>query len=135
MKRININLDSTSLTGPDLKLAQATLKPNGSLRASKPQNAPGDTQYIWRMVVFMVSDNPRHQCMPVMAEFDLDAEWFIREVGRQPIFCHCQSDKHMDTYDRRRLHLAHLNKIADAIVDVVPVLERSGVMRWAEVLG
>lgn len=117
MKRIAIDLGATSLSDKELAIAQQVLRRNGTLYASKPKNASGDAKYVWRMVVFAVSDNEQHQCMPVMAEFDLDERYFGQ-----------------DTYDLRREHLNYLDGIANAMISTVPVLQRSGVLRWATAL-
>ena len=118
-KLMTLDLEAAGLTAAELEMAQGILKSDGSLRASKPKNVSGETKYIWRMVAFSLSDRPAHHCLPVMAEFDLDKEYFRSREG----------------HERRRELTKHLNSIADRIVNTVPVLQQPGTRRWATVFG
>lgn len=68
--------------------------------------------YTWRMVVFAVSQNPKHQCMPVMAFCDLDGE----------------SDA------RHSLEKA-LDDLAERIIRSIPFGQQHGTVRWGRALG
>lgn len=109
----------------------ATRGPNaGRLRASKPPvtrtdlgpEAPGSyyhnwrieggkTAYIWRMVAFFVSPNPRHHSMPVTADFDLEGK-----------------------YAERLALTKKLDAIVDKITNAIPMTEWHGVDRWRGLL-
>ena len=114
-----IDLTELDLNEEDMEIAEQIVKRNGQLYASRPKKASGDAQYVWRMVVFMVSNKPAHQCIPVTADFYLDEEYWNGE----------------NAFDRRRAHTQELDKIADAIIDIVPKREWHGVQRWGRALG
>jgi hypothetical protein len=62
----------------------------GNLRATKPND--GNAAYVWRMVAFSLSTNPRHHCMPMTADFGVSVpddylpeappEWLDEEISR-----------------------------------------------------
>ena len=114
-----INLDAANLNEEDLAIAKQIVKSNGQLYASKPKRASGEAKYVWRMVVFSVSDKPAHQCMPVTAELDMPDQYWNGE----------------NSFDLRHARMKELDKIADAIVDTVPKTQWHGVMRWGRTLG
>jgi hypothetical protein len=142
-------------------LSQIT-KRDGTLYASRPKNASGSAQYVWRMVAFSLSSNPVHQCMPVLADFyvtdaDLPTE-FRQKVEDDPIYRAAYEKKRAWYYsseatfyrseaerdqafirsvesDKRRLWLKHLDTIAKEITDTIPVRNQPGTMRWGRALG
>jgi DNA-binding PucR family transcriptional regulator len=65
------------------------------------------------MVAFQVSTNSQHQCMPVMAEFDLPGI----------------------EHDERRAIMLEMDELVKKIVDNIPVSEWHGIARWAKALG
>jgi hypothetical protein len=67
---------------------------------------------VWRFVAFQISPRPKHQCMPVCAEFDLPL------AG-----------------DERRAMANELMAIANKIVDCVPPEHWHGVIRWGQAFG
>lgn len=103
----------------DEKDILAILHKNGKgLRLSKPKvnrdkPATGRCAYVWRMVMFSVSRNPKHHCMPVCADFDLCPD---------------------DWADRKEL-LKELDVIVNAEIDKVPKHKWHGVHRWGRALG
>lgn len=114
-----IDLTAANLNEEDMKIAEQIVKRNGQLYASKPKKASGEAQYVWRMVVFMVSNKPAHQCIPVTAEFDLPDKYWNGE----------------NAHELRRARTKELDKLADAIIDTVPKHQWHGVMRWGHALG
>jgi hypothetical protein len=108
MPRVQLN----RLSAEALRYALEITKPDGRLYASKPGMATPEARYVWRMVVYMVSPKPQHQCMPVTAYFELGAYHKVKEL--------------LDNT---------LDPIADQIIDAVPVLEWHGVARWGRALG
>ena len=89
----------------------------GHLRASKPKldgtKEAGRAAYVWRMVAFYVSSNPRHQCMPVCADFDLrESDW-----------------------NTRRALCKELDVLVDKITNTIPTEQWAGVRRWGQALG
>ena len=125
MPKVNIENAKAKLTGNDegLVILHRLVKKDGTLRASKPKvlkDAPltGKTAYVWRMVCFMVSPKPAHQCMPCTADFDLPA---------------------YDTEGKWRQPLAYamanaLKPIEDAIIDSIDKNDWHGIRRWGKVL-
>ena len=102
----------------------------GHLRASKPpmdyhvetgeygwkvkvaSELTGYSAYVWRMVAFFASPNPRHHCMPCTADFDIPGKW----SEKQPI-------------------VKALDNLVSRIVDTIPARQQHGVVRWGEALG
>jgi hypothetical protein len=89
------------------------IKSNGEIRLTKPKHNKLDTisgraAYVWRHVMFCISSNPKHHCMPVMSDFDLsDEDWKNRnEVVKE------------------------LDAFVDRIVNSVPKTEWRGIQRW-----
>ena len=84
-------IDGTNLDAEAKTYAEAICN-QGRLRASKPpvrrwreadadasygyrmrsDATQGRVAYVWRMVAFQISPNPKHQCMPCTAEFGLE---------------------------------------------------------------
>ena len=116
---MEIDLSKAQLDEWELGIAKGILKRDGTLYKSRPKNAPGETQYVWRMVAFFISPEARHQCIPASAEFYLPDQFWYGEKA----------------WDQRRELVAKLTRIVDAIVDVVPVEQRHGVMAWGRAFG
>lgn len=112
MPKVNTTLLKTKLTDSEFAIAKQIIKPDSTIKIAKP-NADGLTQYVWRMVVFQVSPLSQHQCMPALA------------------FCYIPAKYGTEEY---KILEKIGNKIADAIVDSVNILEWHGIRRWAEVL-
>lgn len=112
LPKVNTFKLKTLLDDREYYFASRILKTDGRIKVAKP-NDNGFIQYIWRMVVFQVSPLPQHQCMPIMASFYIPADY--------------GTDKYKEL-------MTLGNKIADAIVDCVPMNLWHGIKRWAEVL-
>ncbi len=135
-----IDTAALDLTDREAQIVSLILKPDSTLRRSKPstprkvetQNPDassifrsvsvyandadrirGEAAYVWRMVAFYVSPIPAHHCMPTTAEFYLDAH----------------------PYSARRNAMAELDKLADRIVNSVPKEQWYGVRRWGQAYG
>ena len=107
--------DMSKLTRGAYMYASEIVRSDGTLYASKPGKASVEAQYIWRMVVYMVSPRPRHQCMPVTADW-------------------CLTSKYGSRYQERKAVIAELDAIADEIVDSIPVTQWHGIRRWSGIL-
>lgn len=108
-----------SLSEREQKILDVVVKKDGTIRASKPTLTKklnpslwGEAAYVWRMVVFQVSRNPVHQCMPVTADWDI----------------------HLTTDERRKVTRV-LDSLVDKIVNTVPVTQWHGILRWGRALG
>jgi hypothetical protein len=118
------NPDLTNLTREEKDIINLVVKKNGQIRATKPkvkEDEPitGKAAYVWRMVVFMVSQNRVHSCMPVTADFDLPA---YDEDGRWS--------------SRKAREMSEtLKATIDAIVDGVDKSQWHGVKRWSRAFG
>ena len=113
------NPDLTNLTREEKDIIGLVVKKNGQIRATKPkvkEDEPitGKASYVWRMVVFMVSQNRVHQCMPITADFDLPA---YDEEGKWS--------------SRKSREMAEtLKAVEDSIVNGVDKSQWHGVRRW-----
>lgn len=122
-----IKILETNLYGRDLEIALNCLN-KGKLIASKPTK-DGEAAYVWRMVAFTISSNPKHHCMPVTAEFDLpECYWPPRNTKYDPAVASLCSE-------RRRKRIKELNVIVEAMINATPKSEWHGVKRWARAFG
>lgn len=112
-------------------LARLIIKKSGELRASKPQTN-GNAAYVWRMVVFMVSPISRHHCMPVCADFDIEVEHQVPKFGTVDEATY-SAEVHTHS-EIRRNKTKHLDELVDLIVELVPVNQRHGLLRWGHAL-
>jgi hypothetical protein len=119
---------------------------NDKIRSTKPKD--GRSAYVWRLVMFMMSRNPAHQCMPVMLEFYLEESHYAHrtetyqprletEHDRQTVAeWDEQTRKRMNKGARRRAYMEQeLKPLVDRIVDSVHPSELHGVRRWGRALG
>lgn len=98
------------------------VKKDGTVRASKPKvkdALTGKAAYVWRMVCFLTSPKPAHQCMPCTCDFDLpvadeDGKW---------------------RYTLARDMAAELKPVEDAIVDAIAKEDWHGVKTWGRIFG
>ena len=136
MPRINKSAVPTQ-TDEEKAILDIIVKSDGSLLASKPHlnkqirvkdaTSPygytyqcateqdrlrAKAAYTWRHVVFAVSQNPKHQCMPVMAFCDLDGDSATRR----------STEKSLDD-------------LADRIIRSIPFDQQHGTIRWGRALG
>ena len=100
----------------EVALILETVKPDASLYASKPTGATGRGKYLWRMLAFGISPNPKHHCIPVTADFDLNDD-----LGGD--------------WDATRAEAKVLNELATQVERLVPIEERHGTLRWGRALG
>ena len=107
-----LDIDQVEMTADEREIAEQIIRADGSLYASKPKTASGEAKYLWRMVAFGVSPNPRHHCIPVTADFDLDG-----------------------TYDERREAAERLDELTRRIENTVPPIERHGLIAWGRAMG
>lgn len=129
----------------------------GVIRASKPKN--GNAAYVWRMVGFSVSRDPRQHCMPMTADFGVEVpddwkveapvEWVeaqvVRTSQRQDDIDFCVKQKgsvrayhvaNWTRYERRKAYIKDvLDPIVDEIVKAVPPRQQAGTARWARAFG
>ncbi len=132
----------------------------GRLCSSKPKD--GAAAYVWRHVAFSLSTNPQHHCMPVTADFGITEKtipesWlpeapddYVKEKAEKTYsrpddvaFCLKHADsveeyhrKFWKKYDRRNYWIKwNLDPVVKEIVDMVPVQNQPGTMRWAKVYG
>lgn len=94
------------------QIIRLILKSDGvTIRASKPRirnRIDSYAAYVWRMVSFFCSPNPKLQCMPVMCWYDIIAP----------------SD------EERKVVARGLNELVDKITALIPVSEWHGVFKW-----
>lgn len=119
MPQVDVSTLHTKLDAEQRAIAERVIR-NGRLRASAPDGQQeACAHFVWRMVAFLTSPNPKHQCMPVMAECYL---W----------------PKEGTTSERAeaaRTLAKQLDVIVDAITDCIPKEQWAGVRRWGQVYG
>ena len=111
------SIDITKLSGEDAAIVGPCLLRNGKLRKSKPQNAPGESKYVWRQLAFNLSPIARHQCMPTTDIFDIG------------------EGKDGWSFDKARAMAKELDKVVDRAIAMVPAEQRHGLLRWGRALG
>lgn len=77
-----------------------------------PTLETGRVAYLWRMVAFHLSPVSAHQCLPMLADFDLPG-----------------------SLDESKAEAKRLNELADKIVMAVPKENWAGIRRWARAFG
>ena len=102
------------------------------LRASKPPLTAaqgtdtaildGYAQFVWRHIVFQVSEVSAHRCMPVMADFYL-CSGYTRDA--YPKF---------GSPERKEIQ-KRLDAIVERFVNTLPPTEWAGIARWGRALG
>lgn len=122
-------INTVNLSDETIKFANQIIGRGGKLRSTKPTD--GEAAYVWRMVAFMVSPKPAHQCMPVMADFG------VMDVAPQITkFCKYMNKEITQTdFDWVRARCKELDVIVDQIVDNIPKTQWHGVTRWGKALG
>lgn len=85
----------------------------GQIRKSKPVIRPDDhydglAAYVWRNVLFQISERAKDQCMPVMCFYELPGD--------------------MET---KSMLAKELDKMVDRVISFVPKEEWHGIRRWA----
>lgn len=117
-----LNLAAMGLTDLERNMVAPIIahkgKNAGALRASKPDHASGDSQYIWRMVAFTLSRDPKHWHMPICADLDIDVPIGVMSRSKY-----------------RTERAKHLDKIVDKVCDSIPKEQWYGVIRWKSLLG
>ena len=114
---MKINFEKLNLPEEKLTLINEIVKNNGEIYLTKPKKASGEAKYIWRNVMFYISPNRVHHCIPVMSEFDLPLEYFGSA----------------ENHSRRREKIEELDQIVDEVVNTFPKSEWLGVKRWSMV--
>lgn len=114
MRQIVLDLSNIGLSKRESAIAQRIVKPGGILRSSKPKVTDdpdtGIAAYVWRNVVFTLSDDPKHQHMPVTDIFDLPGEY--------------KSPQYLEAEEFG-------DALVEKIVQAVPKSQWAGVQRWA----
>jgi hypothetical protein len=123
MPKVNVEKAESLITSDEgRKILKIVVKKNGTLRASKPKvkdALTGKAAYVWRMVAFLTSPKPAHQCMPTTCDWDLQV---ADENGKW-------------RYSLARELAKTLKPIEDAIVDSIKMGDWHGVHAWGRILG
>ena len=127
------------LTQEQVEEIKRLVQPKGRIRKTAPKvsdDLSGCAKYVWRMVMFTVSENPQHWCMPVCAEFSIPKH--LLEQPSSP-----KADIHSEEYmqwlrasrERRKQFIKELDAIVEEIVASVPRELHHGTKRWAGAFG
>ena len=115
-------------------------KRTGGLRASKPFSRidfEGDldealfrasANYVWRMLCFDFCGFHPYNCLPITADWDIGAVFYIRE----------ENGEYSDHTDRRADEKAAqvaLVALVKQVESVLPVTAQKGVVQWGQALG
>lgn len=135
-------------------VVKLTGKAPGTIRSTKPRD--GRSAYVWRMVAFMVSRNPQHQCIPAMADMYIEDEHIAHRTDTyQPRLAAPSDHDTIARWDaepggresgrtwvmmnmgerRRRFMKEELDPIVDRIVDHIKKSDWAGIHRWGRALG
>lgn len=124
MPAIDLESLKSTLTVEEYLWAEAIVatqgKNKGCLRASKPAQAAPQAQYIWRMVAFEISPHQPHQCLPMLADWELYDLFNRDDVERM---------------DKVNALCKKLDEVVNKIVDTVPANKRHGLKAWGRALG
>jgi hypothetical protein len=85
----------------------------GRIRESRPEITDpysGCAAYVWRMVCFIISPNPKYQCLPVMATD------YVPQIP-----------------EREKL-LDWLDALTDKILTQIPTRRWLGIVRWRDLI-
>ena len=120
-----INRAAAEYTAEELEILSFVTLKNGRIRKSRPKYdneknpATGDAAYVWRHLVFSVSGDSQHQCMPVM-----DFCYIIHEGATS-----------QERHENSRRRMDKLDKLVDKVLATIPKTEWLGVQRWARAMG
>ena len=123
---MQLDFSSLNLDGAEAVLAAEIVKRDGSLYKSRPKNASGEAQYLWRMVAFALGTGSVN-CMPVCADFYLPEE--VQSSYRDPE--EVRDRKHA----AKDAMMKWLDDLAERLIRTVPVTQQPGTMRWARAFG
>ena len=119
-----INIEN--LNNDEKVIAEKIIGRGGKLRSSKPSD--GEAEYVWRLVAFMISPKPHHQCIPCSHDFGV-----MDIAPKVTKFCKFLNKEITQTdLDWVRNRCKELNVIVDKIVDNVKIQNRHGVNRWTK---
>lgn len=133
-------------------------KKNGTFYTSKPKNASGEAQYVWRMVQFMLVGHGPLACMPMTADFAIDQpprdflpempeeliaekiakctpydiEWVTQQAGSPREYFL----KDWKKYGRRKHYIKTvLDPVVDEILNQINPNRMEGLKRWGRIYG
>jgi hypothetical protein len=117
---INLAVAEKHLSPETFALLKSFCKKDGGILKAGPKKElmHGRSYYVWRMLMFQISDNPQHQCMPIMADC------YLRK-----------DDGSRFAYDERRDETKKYMAVVDEIMNGIPKSEWHGIHRWARALG
>jgi hypothetical protein len=141
MPAVDLEVLCTKLTQQQMNIATQIFSKRNNIyrvRASKPKYGP--SAYVWRMIVFTVSTNPQHHCIPVGADFYINDTDFAHRTDQYiPRDPHCETVKNWDTKTWNQMHKGEkrrqyikqeLDPIVDIITETIPKSQWRGAHRW-----
>ncbi len=109
------------------------IKKDGSFKTTKPKD--GHAAYVWRMVMFTISSDPKHHCMPVNAVSYIPKE--DREVPNKPD--RSNREQYIEWIkackSKEKQTVAFLDTIVDEIIATIPKDKHYGTKRWVQAFG
>jgi len=141
MPNLPFNKMCAVCTDDEAKIIRAAQnRRNGSLRASKPFSKidfdgneedalyKASANYVWRMLCFDYCGFRPHNCMPITADWDIGAVFYVKQ----------NRDEYAD-YKERLAAETSVRDVLDALIKkveaVLPVTAQAGVMQWGQALG
>ena len=143
-----INADKViTKTVEEVEIIQAILGRESRLRSSKPdvKIANGKAAYVWRYVAFFIGRKGGDSCMPVMAYCDIKSPFAAEMRAAQKAAIAAkksffgENSEYRELIDRDRAACKQIENdcmdLVKRIVDVVPVRDQTGTLRWGKALG
>jgi hypothetical protein len=150
MPCIDLEILKTKLTPEQMNLVGGCFANRGGklrLRASRPTKEKGATQYIWRMIAFIVSPNSQHHCMPVGADFYINESDYSHRTDQYIPRLETDHDRetvnkwNQKTWDmmhrgekRKKYIKEELDPIVDIVIENIPKNQWHGAKRWHKAL-
>lgn len=135
MPVVNMEAVREKLSNEDYDVAMRIVKKDNSVRASSPlrdrnhvSEAEGVAHMAWRHVVFMVSRNPQHQCMPVCDNL------YLPDIPEYHGWDTPEDVKQRNWAYRKELE-KRAEHIADVVVNAIDPRQWAGVQRWGQAFG
>ena len=84
--------------------------------------------YVWRMLCFDYCGFHPHNCIPITADWDIGAAFYVREENGE-------FASREDRRDAEKSVRVALDALVKRVESVLPLTAQKGVMQWGQALG